>query len=81
MSDSNGHFKITYRVGNAAQMRTIKDGYMSAHQFEGPGDGVAIKMLKGENRTDITYDCRLQSECLVKSIEDGVLVQRNTCFQ
>jgi len=81
MGDPDGHFQVTYRIGNSADILARKDGYISARQFEGPGDGVVIKMLQGGNPAELTYHCRLLSECLVDSIEDGVRVYRNTCVQ
>ena len=81
VGDPDGYFQVTYRVGNSADILAKKDGYISARQFEGPGDGVVIKMLQGENPAELTYNCRLLSECLVDSIEDDVRVYRNTCVQ
>ena len=81
VGDPDGYFQVTYRVGNSADILANKDGYISARQFEGPGDGVVIKMLQGENPAELTYNCRLLSECLVDSIEDDVRVYRNTCVQ
>lgn len=80
-SDNSGYFKIGYKVGNSANITAQKDGYIKAQQFEYPRNNVIIKMLQGNKPTEVTYNCKSSSECLETTLENGVQVTRNICFQ
>jgi len=80
-SDNSGYFKIKYRVGSSANITVQKDGYIKAQQFEYPRDDVIIKMLQGDKPTEVTYNCKLSSECLETTLENGIQVTRNICLQ
>ena len=79
-SDNLGYFKISYKVGNSANISAKKEGYITAQQFEKPKDGVILKMLRGSKPLEVTYKCRLSSECLQTTIENNVQVTRNICL-
>ena len=78
-SDDTGAFKLSYKVGDAAQMTVRKDGYIAAQQFEYPREDIVVRMLQGNAPTEVTYNCKLSSECLETTIESGVQVTRNVC--
>lgn len=79
-SDDSGYFKIKYRVGSSANIMVKKDGYINAHQFEYSRNDVIIKVLQGNKSTEVTYNCKLSSECLETTFENGVRVARNVCL-
>ena len=79
-SDTAGFFKISYRVGNSAKILASKDDYITAEQFEHPKDGVMVKLLRGNKPLEVTYNCKLLSECLQATIENNVQVTRNVCL-
>jgi len=73
-SDSRGYFRIAFDVGSSAHLTALKDGYLTAEQWEYPGDSIAIKMLKGDDTSERTYNCKRSSECLSCRKEDSVEV-------
>ena len=78
-SGNSGDFVIHYRVGSAARLGAIKDGYIKALQPEVPRKGVVIGMLRGDKPTEVTYNCKLSSECFQTTVENGMPVSRNIC--
>lgn len=79
-SDNLGHFKISYRVGSSANILAKKERYITTQQFEHPTDGVMVKLLKGNKPLEVTYNCKLSSECLQTTVENNVQVSRNICL-
>lgn len=79
-SGNSGYFKINYNVGSSANITAQKDGYIKAQQFESPKDGVVVKMLLGNKPLEVTYNCKLSSECLQTTVKNNVQVTRNVCF-
>lgn len=80
-SDNSGYFKIRYKVGDSANVTAQKDGYIKAQQFEDSRSDVVIKMLQGNKPIEVTYNCKLSSECYKTTLENGVQVTRNICLQ
>jgi len=79
VTDDSGYFKITYQVGSSAHIRAKKNGYLIAEQWEEPGEDIIIKMLKGDNPKEITYDCNLLSDCIKSEMKGEVEVFTNVC--
>ncbi|OGI60536.1 hypothetical protein A2641_03315 [Candidatus Nomurabacteria bacterium RIFCSPHIGHO2_01_FULL_37_25] len=80
-TDSLGYFQILYRVGSSANLMSKKAGYITAQQYEYPAEDITINMLKGYKPTEVTYNCKLSSECLSCANEDGVKVCRDVCMK
>lgn len=78
-SDDAGHFTITYRVGDSAQLIVKKTGYLPAYQYEYPGKAIVIRILLGNYPAEVSYNCKRSSECLSCNVEDGVKVCKNIC--
>ena len=78
-TDNSGEFTLGYRVGDSANMRANKEGYITAQQFEPRGEGIVVRLLQGNNPAEVTYNCKLLSECLETTVEDGIQVTRNVC--
>ncbi len=39
-SDASGLFKLSYKVGDSADIKARKEGYITAEQFESPATGI-----------------------------------------
>lgn len=79
-SDDSGYFKISYNVGSSANITAQKNGYIKAQRFEDPKDGIMVKLLKGNKPPEVTYNCKLSSECLQTTVENNMQVTRNICL-
>ena len=80
-TDRAGHFTISYRIGGVAHIRVQKEGYLTAEQFEQPRGDVVVRMLQGSNPAEVTYNCRLSSECITETLEGNVRIYKNSCTQ
>jgi hypothetical protein len=80
-TSNSGEFTITYEVGSSTNIKTEKEGYITAWQFENPKQGIIIRMLQGNKPGEVTYNCKSSSECLQTTIEDGVQVTKNVCVE
>jgi hypothetical protein len=81
VTDDTGHFTMTYRVGDSANISAEKKGFLKALQYESPRSDAVIKLLQGNKAAEVTYNCKLSSECLVTTLENNVQVSRNVCFE
>lgn len=78
VTSERGFFRIIYK-GNPTDMQAKKSGYIAAQQYEKPTRNIIIKMREGDIPGEVSYNCRLSSECLQATNEDGVLVTKNVC--
>lgn len=81
-SDNGGHYIVKYRVGKSAYLRAEKEGYIPAEWYTYSDKNVVLRMRKefAQPVGVVTYDCKLSSECLQTTIDDGIKVTRNTCI-
>lgn len=78
-TDQEGHFKLSFHVGSSANIIVNKDGYLDAHQYEYPGTDIIVGLKQGLSSIERTYRCKLASECLETTYENGVQVSRDVC--
>ncbi len=77
-SDDSGRFKISLG-SNSALIKVTKEGYITAEQREEPGKEIIVRALKGNDSIEVTYNCKLSSECLSCSVEGNAKVCKNIC--
>lgn len=78
-TDSAGSFILSYRVGSSATLIATASGYLTAQQYEYPGRAKTIRMRRGTDPSEVTYDCRLSSECVESVLRNGVQISWNKC--
>ena len=79
-TSSSGEFTTTYSAGGTADIKASKEGYITAQQFENPKERMVVRILQGDKPREVTYNCRLSSECLETRIENNVQITRNVCL-
>ncbi len=79
-SDDTGRFGVTYNVGSSANIIVKKEGYIDAQQYEDENSNIAIRILRGNKPMELTYNCKLSSECYVTRTEGNVQVTSNICL-
>ncbi len=79
-TDSSGRYDLTYKLGTSLQ--TKKEGYLTAQNHVKNGDTVQVKLREitaDVDPTELTFDCRLSSECYKLREEGDVIVGWNDC--
>ena len=80
ITNDSGYFELTYTEGDSAKLHVVKEGYHSAEQFELPGKGIKIGLLKGKDPLSFTHNCRPIAQCIQCADKNGTTECRDICF-